>query len=148
MIEKTNLTICTQLLDWNFGLKEALPTWLNFPCDEIVIFDWGNGKESAKEITDQYSDKRVKFIQGLEKIPYNHSIARNTAIRIAKSDLIFFIDADIKILNSIPITSISSNNFMNGPFIKSTTGTAIFWKGHFEKLNGFDERMQGWGCRR
>jgi predicted glycosyltransferase involved in capsule biosynthesis len=136
------LSICTQLLDWNFGLKEALPTWLKLPCNEIVIFDWGNGKESAKEITDQYSDSRIKLIIGQEKIPYSHTVSRNTSIRHTTSDLIFFIDSDIKILSST-IPEIQQDNFMQGSEEICAFGTCIFWKKHFEQVNGFDERMSG-----
>lgn len=137
-----SLSICTQLLDWNFGLKEALPTWLTYPCDEIIIFDWGNGKESAKEITDQYTDPRIKLIIGQEKLDYSHTISRNTSIKYATGDLIFFIDSDIKIMSSTML-EIQDNNFMQGSDEICAFGTCIFWKKHFEQINGFDERMSG-----
>lgn len=136
------LSICTQLLDWNFGLKEALPTWLNYSCDEIVIFDWGNGKESAKDVTDQYSDSRIKLIIAQEKIAYSHTISRNTSIKYATGDLIFFIDADIKIMSSTML-EIQDDNFMQGSDEICAFGTCIFWKKHFDIINGFDERMIG-----
>lgn len=137
-----SLSICTQLLDWNFGLKEALPTWLTYPCDEIINFDWGNGKESAKEITDQYTDPRIKLIIGQEKLDYSHTISRNTSIKYATGDLIFFIDSDIKIMSSTML-EIQDNNFMQGSDEICAFGTCIFWKKHFEQINGFDERMSG-----
>lgn len=170
------ISICTQLLDWNFGLKEALPTWLNYPCDEIVIFDWGNGKESAKEIVDLYQDNRIKFAQGLEKIPYNKSVAHNVSVRLATGDLIFGIDADVKIIDlnmkfqnncfiqgcrfvgDINSINLSDNDEMSdriyqyyfmdkklGLYNNSLAGTFICWRKHYDQINGFDERLHGWG---
>jgi glycosyltransferase involved in cell wall biosynthesis len=164
-----NISICTQLLDWNFAFKYAFPTWLKFPCDEIIVFDWGCGKESAYDVIKQYNDSRIKFIKGIDNIPYNFSIARNIAIKAAKNDLIFFVDSDVKILNNIPIELIKPNDFMQGcPLIgtpepnekiykynlmgkylglykNSLSGTCIFWKKHFEQINGYHEFMRGWG---
>jgi hypothetical protein len=163
-------SICTQLLDWNFGLIEALPTWINYPCDEIIIFDWGNGKESAKDVVDQFPDPRIKLLQGLDnKMPYNLSIARNTAIRMATGDLIFSIDSDVKIVK--PITfKIADDEFMQGNrftgrsfteeerishhtflghkfglYKIALSGSCIFWKKHFNEINGYHELMKDWG---
>lgn len=158
------VSICTQTLDWNWALSQTLPTWLKYPADEIIIFDWGNGKESAFDIIKEHSDSRIKYIQNLEDIPYNKAIARNMAVKTAKNDIIFYMDSDIKILKFIP--EIAENSFMQGyPVPKDNprvysyqinnknqgfydpniAGTSMFWKKHYLELNGFDERMKGWG---
>jgi hypothetical protein len=96
------LSICTRLIDWNFAFKNVLPTWVKCPkelCDEIIILDWGNGKESVKDIIDQYSDPRVKLMIGQDNIIFNCGMGRNIVIREAKNDQIFFVDSDVKILN-------------------------------------------------
>jgi glycosyltransferase involved in cell wall biosynthesis len=155
------LSIVTQLLDWNFGFKQALPTWIKYPCDEIVILDWGTGKESALEVAGAFlHDSRVVFVRNITDIPYNKSIARNKAVEIAQGDVIFYVDSDVQLLKPAPV--LGENHYRRGqplgpgdksPFFtaggvkfnRSLDGTAMFHRRHFDLLNGFDERMQGWG---
>jgi glycosyltransferase involved in cell wall biosynthesis len=172
------ISICTQLLDWNFGLREALPTWLKIPCDEIVIFDFNSGKESAKEIIDLNPDPRIKLYVPVQHLQYNQSIGRNIAINATTGDLIFYLDADVKIMKSINFSNFDKTTFIQGCksdgqrhileddtlyglyspvyeyilkdisyglYATSLTGTSIFWKEQYLKVNGFDERMYGWG---
>jgi hypothetical protein len=166
------LSICTQLLDWNFGLKEALPTWLKFPCDEIIIFDFSFGKEAAKDVVDQFPDSRIKLFVPTSPTHFNTSVGRNISINLATNDMIFYMDSDVKITNPIDTTNIKHDTFMQGcvsndgiirkngyvisghywlngvllgNYIMSLSGSCILLKKHFELLNGFDERMQGWG---
>jgi len=169
------ISICTNVLDWNFGLREALPTWLKFPCDEIVIFDFNCGKEFAKDIVDKNSDPRIKLIVPAEQLSYNPSIGRNVSINYASGDVIFYLDADVKIKNpNIDFSKVKSNCLMQGVpfrgvptepvkgkkweycysifgdekqlFLSSISGSSIFLKKNFQEINGFDERLEGWGC--
>jgi predicted glycosyltransferase involved in capsule biosynthesis len=137
-----------------------------------VIFDWGNGKESATDIIDQNPDSRIKLLVGLENLPFSMSISHNTAIRASKNDLIFFIDCDVKMLDITSLSQIKlqQNDFIQGcPFVGerekneiinhyrflnkylpglyriSLSGTCMFWKEQFNKVNGYDERLEGWG---
>lgn len=109
-----SLSICTQLLDWNFGLREALPTWLDFPCDEIIIFDFGFGKEKALDVVSLYPDPRIKLFTPKQKITFNTSVGRNLAMSKSSSNWIFYIDSDVKILKKIDLKSLTPNCFMQG----------------------------------
>jgi predicted glycosyltransferase involved in capsule biosynthesis len=170
-----SISICTQLLDWNFGLREALPTWLKFQCDEIIIFDFSFGKEAAKDVVDQFPDPRIKLFVPTSPVPFNTSVGRNISMDIAAGDVIFYIDSDVKLLKPVDLTKIKPNNFMQGckyvgnenivedelsynkvgkhwiadrclgNYMTSLNGEILFWKEQFIKMNGFDERMKGWG---
>lgn len=146
------ISICTQLLDWNFGLREALPTWLKLPCDEIVIFDYNCGKESAKEVIDLNPDPRIKLYVPVHPLKYHHSIGRNIVINATNGDLIFYLDSDIKVMKSLDFNKIDKTKFLKGckfygqdKYMPSVVGSCIFWKEQYLKVNGYDERMNGWG---
>lgn len=147
------LSICTQVQDRNFFLQQTLPTWLEYSCDEIVIFDWPE-KEKAENVIKQFSDPRIRLIENQEDELYNINIARNIAIKNSSGEMIFLIDADTKILKTYPRKiNIDKDVFIQGHFIEKKggletpglSGTGIFWKYQFDEINGFDERMKGWG---
>jgi len=164
------VSICTQVKDRNSFLLQTIPTWLDFPCDEIVIFDWP-GNEKAVDIYKVFSDQRIKIFTNTESdfYIYGQSTAKNSAIRCCSGDIIFYIDADTKITNkSIPMPRCKEFTqgrvllkehinkkgfeeiFVYGGideriFACETSGAFIVKKENWVAINGFDERMVGWG---
>lgn len=160
-----HISLCTQILDRNLVLEQTLPTWLQYPWQEIIIFDYGIGIESAVKIASQYTDNRIKIYQNYTNLKYNSSIAKNNAIKLTTNQIVFYIDSDVKILNQPPI--IHHNTFIQGYscsmeeyyrrelkdfffedgicYSGKLNGTVMFWKDDFNKVNGFNENLTNWG---
>jgi predicted glycosyltransferase involved in capsule biosynthesis len=147
---------------------------VKFPCDEIIIFDWGHGHERAKTVVKKFYDRRIRLFEGLEKVPFSHSVARNTCVRLTTGDVTFYLDSDVKIKNQDSliraIDSLDRNTFIQGcpvkekqqkaedlvhdhgflgknlgPYYMSLIGSFVCYKQKIEESGGLNEGMYGWG---
>ncbi len=144
----SRISLCTAIMDRLEFLKEALPTWLKLPFDEIIIVDWSSRIPVAEHILKDFKDERIKIIRVDGKEKYNQSKASNLKIMAAKCPIILSIDCDIKLGEDF----FKRNNFVDGIFIigdqkknPGTTGTCLVSKSEFDRLNGYNELMNGWG---
>jgi hypothetical protein len=144
-----SLSVVVQVCDRNSMLQQTLPTWINYSCDEIVIFDQPK-KELAYDVVSQYlSDPRIKLIESLENIPYSLTKGRNVTIRNSTTDDILSLDADTKILPGMPKLTLEDGFFYHGIHGVTTggflQGCIMFKRSDFDKINGYNERLIGWG---
>jgi glycosyltransferase involved in cell wall biosynthesis len=142
------ISLATQIKDRNCLLEQSLPTWLIHPFHEIVIVDQP-GKERAFDVVSNYlSDPRIKLIECIDTIPYRVCIGRNTAIRNTESTFVLHVDSDVKILDGFSIDSFKENFYYHHVPISNwgpLGGCILMARKDFNTLNGYNERMLGWG---
>ena len=125
---------------------ETLPTWLNFPVQEIVIVDLrDNGCESVWDVVKDIQDNRIKVVQTNYEYCWSHGIAFNLGINVATSPFILKLDADYELRHDF----FERNVLEEHEFIQKWTGqgSGLFYlkKSMWKTVNGFDEDMPFWG---
>ena len=146
------ISLCTQIRDRNKHLEEAFPTWLPYSFDEIIIVD-SPVQKSAWEVISKQATSNLRYIRILDDIPYNISKMKNACIRAAKSDIVLYVDSDIKIKPTAPEELIRAFVFDRGSFLQGdrdsiitwTTGTFSFHKKDYDSLGGFNELLKDYG---
>lgn len=145
------ISLCTQICDRNEFLQQTLPTWIKFPCDEIVILDWPNN-ETAEDVVKHFQDPRIRLFKVLDDENYNINIARNTMIRHATGNVIFCIDADTLIFENLKDQlELNKTKFIQGMLLSEgfahrwLSGTCMFYKDQWSTVNGYNEKFKGWG---
>lgn len=145
-MQNNEITLVTTVKDRWLFLKESLKTWVNKNFYEIIIVDWGSKDvKVSDEIKKEYKD--IKIIEVTEDITssYLGSVARNISIDIVKSDYIFFIDCDIKIMNDNVDDMIDNEkDFYHGHISTTgahTNGSCIVSKKMIEEVNGYSEDL-------
>lgn len=138
-------TLCTQVFNRNSFLEQTLPTWLLLDFQEIIIVNWYTENKFPF-----HNDSRIKLVNVLEDKPYSLSQAKNIAFRLSFFSTIFYFDCDIKVTEKFPKISnieISEKFFYMGRTeqIDPVNGSLIFTKNQFESVNGFNERLEGYG---
>jgi len=139
--------LCTQIKDRLEFLKQTLPTWLEYPFDEIVIFDWFS-EEPVEPFVRGIADDRVCYYKLLLDKPYNLSKAKNGALRGATADVIYWIDCDVLITDGFPKDlELPGNFFYQGREIgiDHTFGSGIISRQQVLEVNGYNENLTGYG---
>ena len=111
------ISLCTQIRDRNKHLEEAFPTWLPYSFDEIIIVD-SPVQKSAWEVISKQATSNLRYIRILDDIPYNISKMKNACIRAAKSDIVLYVDSDIKIKPTAPEELIRAFVFDRGSYLQ------------------------------
>lgn len=148
---KKTVGIITRCMNRKSFLKQALPTWVKFPIDKIVIVDWG----MKEDLSDLLIDDRVTIIQvpGVDK--YDMGIPNNIAARYLDTDYLFCVDADVMFNEHSAALRLFLEKVKTGCFppvayarqVRSfcpLSGTALYERETYHKANGFYE---GLPCR-
>jgi GT2 family glycosyltransferase len=141
----TAITTCKGRLH---HLKQTLPLLQQQDGMDIIVVDYGCQDGTAEWVRLNYPKIRV--------VEYNHdngfspAKARNFGAGFAKTPWLLFVDADIKVHDSLmgwaKKNLDNKNNFylspnMNGDFC----GTFFCARESFTKVGGYDECFRGWG---
>ena len=135
-----NVTLICTCKNRETFLQQSLLTWRAYGFDDIVIVDWSS--EKSLSLSD------VTVIRVEDQKVFDGAIARNLGARYAKRDYLFFVDADVKIIGNLDLFSkLNASSFHHGDFAtdRHTYGTLLVAKDNFEKANGYNELMSGWG---
>jgi glycosyltransferase involved in cell wall biosynthesis len=139
------ISIVTQTLNRNDLFAQALPSWLKLPVDEIIVLDWGTGPEKVLDVTGCYTDSRLKVFRCNTTERYNLNIARNIAVSLSSSKIVFLADSDIIIKENFNFALSEHEYAAHGIKPKEVYGSVLFHRWHFDALNGYNEFMQGYG---
>jgi hypothetical protein len=147
------ISLCTYLSARNEHLAQTLPNWLRVRgIGEIVIFDWGSAPVKAWDVVKQYRDPRIVYLEGTGTERFHRSISRNVSIRASTGRILFHPDADVKVVGSSLPRLPGPCQFIRGGGrsgatgqMGKTVGTVLMWREQWEKVNGYNELMFGWG---
>jgi glycosyltransferase involved in cell wall biosynthesis len=131
-------------------LKQALPSWIAFQPFEIIVVDVKCPDGTSDWLRANHPDVRI-----LEhsRDGFNKPEALNIGAREARGDVLFFVDADI-ILGSGFHNWIRTNWPRDGFLVRARNdaydgvheqGTVLCRKSDFQKVDGYDEAMEGYG---
>ena len=136
-------------------LKIALQSWLAVPgISEFILVDWSSSVRFSKTISKLLRDPRIKLITTRSEKRWISSWAYNLAAKFVPSgSMMLKVDCDIVLSTDF----LEQHPMKEGIFYAddwTTEGTenekymnGVFYIKHpyFEKVNGFDERLQTYG---
>jgi len=148
--ELDSVSLCTTCMDWNKFLMLALPTWAQFPFQEVIIVDWGSKTPVMESIKNLKIDMNLKVIRVDYKKYFNLGKARNVGARECSGDYILFIDSDIKLNDDFRKDLVLDQNIFYRGHWKitgySTNGSCLIANKAFAGINGYSEYMECWGA--
>jgi predicted glycosyltransferase involved in capsule biosynthesis len=151
-----NISIALTVMNRTDRVFDCLYSWsIHNIFNDIVLVDWSSSSPimENEEIKNLLSSKNnIKVIRVDNEKYFNQPAAYNIAINSCKNNYILKLDIDhILINNNFPLiledmTKNLDNSFYCGE--DSTPehfGIVFFSKKLFDSVNGYDERLVGWG---
>ena len=129
-------------------LKVTLPSFVSQSHSEVIVVDYGCEQGTGAWVTSNYP--QVKLISVTDDPIFCASRARNFGAKNAAGKFLFFVDADVEIMNDLGkwIHSTAEENFYyseSGMTDPTLVGTVICSKKNFEQIGGYDEAFRLWG---
>lgn len=167
MVKSDSVSICTQVCDRNSFLEQALLTWLSWGPAEIVVFDMPED-ERAFEVCEKHGDEKIRVYQADDFDAYNIAKGKNTCVRNTAHEWVLYLDSDTLITEHFPKEMptdaahiYSKTSEMHSRLIDflcdvhdekeislnagGLSGSFFMHRNAFDAVNGFDERMSGYG---
>jgi predicted glycosyltransferase involved in capsule biosynthesis len=151
-----NISIALTVMNRTNRVFDCLSSWcFHNIFNDIVVVDWSSSvpimeDEQIKNLVS--SKNNIKIIRVDNEKYFNQPAAYNIAIKNCKNDYILKLDIDHILINdNLPVmfenmTKNLDNSFYCGE--DSTPehfGIVFFSKELFDSVNGYDERLVGWG---
>jgi glycosyltransferase involved in cell wall biosynthesis len=130
-------------------LQQTLPTFLAQSFSKIIVIDYGCSQGSSDWVRSLSANIILKRVD--DDPGFCLSRARNSSISLIETDLIFFIDADVKLKLGFDrwlkenVTDLSSFYVSSRPCDDSLYGTVVCPTVHFQKVGMYDEAYRSWG---
>ena len=144
-----NISLCTVIMNRTEFTKGPYQSWVSFPFQEIVIVDWSSDVPIRTYLPKDTSfGHRVRIVEVRGKKRFDINKARNLAIRNTSGAFVMLVDQDVGLCNHffrsthIDIDKLYRGGYPNGT---GTTGTCLFFRKWFYKVNGYHEGMCGAG---
>ena len=141
-----------QTLAWNLKSLE------NFPNSELILFDSGSTDGTrewvAKCFPRELSTGVLKYYIGTRIVPFNVMCSKNRSHFQASKEILFNLDADNFVTTeeiSWVVNKINNSKNSNalhlwsGEFGDGSCGKVVVAKSKFNELNGYNERLNGFG---
>ena len=150
------ISIALTVMNRTDRVFDCLYSWcLHSIFDDIVLVDWSSSNPVIDDVKINSlisSKNNIKIIRVDNEKYFNQPAAYNIAIKNCKNDYILKLDIDHILINdNLPVmfenmTKNLDNSFYCGE--DSTPehfGIVFFSKELFDSVNGYDERLVGWG---
>jgi len=153
------ITACKNRLS---HLKESLPVMLAQPECEVIVVDFSCAEGTGDYVRQHFPAAKVVSVP--DRNYFSNWEARNAGAKVATGEWLVFVDADIILANGCAewlAANVKSGNFYKFPpgqeleRHKSTTsalslnnlqGFLVTERSSFEKFEGYDELLKGWGA--
>jgi glycosyltransferase involved in cell wall biosynthesis len=130
-------------------LQQSLPSFLAQSFSKIIVIDYGCTQGSSDWVRSLNSNILLKNID--DDPNFCLSRARNSAIDLIDTDLILFIDADVRLNKNFDqwiknnVGDINSFFVASRPCDDALYGTLLCPTVHFQKVGMYDEAYRAWG---
>lgn len=128
-------------------LRRSLPPLASQPGADCIVVDYSCPEQSGEWVLANFPGTRVVRVEG--ESCFNLARARNAGAAACDADWICFIDADVLIQPSFSaeIAGLLRPGafYRPDPFDALTWGTVIVARSDFERIDGYDNIIQGWG---
>lgn len=132
-------------------LQETLPMVLrqDYPDFEVIVVDYNCPQNTFVWVDGLVSPKVRSEVAPVESNEWSLSAARNFGYKHATGDMLFFLDADAKLLWPDFLTR-HVKHCVDGSFIcgwghHEATGCVMLRRSAFEAAKGYNEAIQSWG---
>ena len=128
-------------------LQQAILSWLG--CDriaEIIVVDYGSAREIGAADFPTSSKLTIATVRGTDQWRLGHAI--NIGVDLAGSENIVKLDSDQVIRDASWLDTIDlTNRFYRGNYQqgKVSNGEAVFRKGDWARVGGYNEWISGYG---
>ena len=132
-------------------LRETLPLMAAQGADEVVVVDYGCPDGTGDWVEREFPGVRV--VRVTDDPGFCLPRARNAGARVATSDWLAFVDADVRL--AAGWVGWLREHLEDGRFYRAsavagvrdleTFGTAVCPRHAFEAIGGYDEALRGWG---
>lgn len=145
MAMMTLITTCKNRLA---HLKETLPLMMTQSFSEVIVVDYGCEQGTSNWVAE--AAPGAKVVRVTDDPRFSPSRARNIGAANAASELLCFIDADVRL--NIDIGKWAQENvkphcfYVSGqPKVAELYGFLICSRSMFDQAGGYDEAYRGWG---
>lgn len=132
-------------------LRQTLPLMLAQGADQVIVVDYDCPDDTGDWVAAHHP--AVDVARVYDRAEFNLAEARNVGARLAQTDWLVFVDADIE---TVPgwvdwmRREVRPGNYykvakVDGVIDGQTSGTAICARSDFVALDGYDEVIAGWG---
>lgn len=140
---------CKNRLD---HLQQTLPLVLNqdYPDFEVVVVDYNCPQNTWQWVEGLVSPKVKCVVAPVGENEWSLSAARNFGYKHSTGDMLFFLDADAKLLEKDFLTR-HVQHCVDGSFIcgwgfHDATGCCMLRRIAFEAVKGYNEAIKSWGA--
>lgn len=145
-----DVTITTTCQNRQRFLVSSIKTWVESEVKEIIVLDWGSS--SPIKYSQLPDDSRIRLFRHDWVGPWpGMAWPHGASIRLVKTPIVLKLDCDIVLVGKVP-TSLPDGIAMyhgaandKGKYKYEIYGSFMGPKTLFEEMNGYDERMSGWG---
>jgi glycosyltransferase involved in cell wall biosynthesis len=128
-------------------LRESLPACLVQPNAECIVVDYSCPQECGAWAEREHPHARIIRVPG--ESAFNAARARNAGARAASGRFLVFVDADVvcpsRLTDSLR-TLLEPRVYVRAePVVPDLGGTVAVPRADFERVEGYDEVIQGWG---
>ncbi|MCC7225365.1 MAG: glycosyltransferase [Burkholderiaceae bacterium] len=128
-------------------LRQSLPLLTRQPDSECIVVDYDCPDHSHLWVSEHFPQVRVIHVK--DSSLFNISHARNLGAQNTTAPWLCFVDADILVAEDFAekLTPALRDGFYYRPLPISWEkwGTHLCARGDFQRVEGYDEVMQGWG---
>lgn len=143
-----NISIFSAVMNRTDIIQEGLENWIESPLvDKVYVVDW-----SSTPPLPRFKHKKVFLIRVDGQKEWNLAKAFNLAARFSKGNILVKMDADYRMTHDLLKLKIQKNSFLRGNAgnakeynEKFINGFIMIYREDFFKVNGFNERLSGWG---
>jgi glycosyltransferase involved in cell wall biosynthesis len=130
-------------------LRESLPTFCAFPDAEVVVVDYGCPENAGQWVKDHLPGVTVVRVD--EPGEFNVCRARNAGAAASQADVLFFVDADVK-LDPAGAPEIGERILpgtygvvgLDAEDLQDLGGSCLVHRGDFDRAGGYDEVLRGY----
>jgi GT2 family glycosyltransferase len=140
-------------------LKVTLPRNIadnsDYPNIEFSVVDYNSPDGLYEWIHDEMAEHLrsglIRYLRTTEPTTYHFSRAKNMSHQLATGDILCALDADnftgkyfATYINNVTLEDPKTVGFSNSSKYRGTEGRLFIHRDHFEMLNGYDERFEGY----
>lgn len=130
-------------------LLQTLPSLLAQPEAEVVVVDYSCPENTAGVVAERYPAAVIAKVEGADS--FHLADARNVGAHAASGEILIFVDADIVIAPDFVAridAQMREGVFFHFPLsetIRGWSGTCVVPKRHFDRIEGYDDLIHGYG---
>lgn len=156
---KQGVTVICAVKNRSHPLRYSIPSWLaDSSVEQLILVDWDSDTPLWESLSTydipNWPDPRVMMIRVVNQPYWQMGKAINLGMKFATQATTFKVDADVvlvdRLAKKVPLEgkSFVAGHYSGIPFhnVNYLYGTVFLRTRDFNKMNGYDERFERYGC--